>query len=259
MKRSAFLLLSLLPLLTGCAGLFGPRERLTVACDFDHAPFAFVDESTHFVGFEVDLMEALADEMGVAIQWQQLRFEDLLPAVKRGEADAVIATIGITSFRERDVAFSDAYYDTTVSVLVRSGSGEPKSLEDLVGRRVATGAGNVAETEVRHRAPRAITVLDNPTGAKAPDRLLSREVDAEAMDGFDADDYAAKSDGALRVIDPPLAPQQYGIVLPLGHADRVERVNAALRELRDDGEIEKLAAKWKLQLPPHHHAAPARP
>lgn len=230
----------------GCAGS-GSSETLRVACDFDNAPFAFVTDDGGYDGRDVRMTAALGAELGVTIEWVKLPFEELLPAAERGDVDAVVATVGITEERSKRVLFTRPYFVTRIAALVRVGDGEPSTLAELRGRRVAASPGTSSELALRDHLPDVIAVFDNAAKKKADVRLLEREVDAVIQDGPDADDFAAASGGRLGVIEEAVASERYAIVVSPKRSHWKPRLDAALDALERKRVLESLDAEHGLR------------
>jgi polar amino acid transport system substrate-binding protein len=232
----------------GCAAApAAPLEPVVVASDLDNAPFAYVGDDGRPAGRDVEMMERLAAQAGLALSWRRLPFEELLPAAEADEVDVVCATLGRTPERAERVLFTRTYFATAIAVVVRRGPGEPASLAELDGLRVAGAAGTTSERAVRARLPRAAGVFENKGGLDAGARLAAREIDAAAMDAPAAEALAARSGGALRVLPEPLAGEDYALALPKGRAALRDRLDAALLAL---------AAEWP-RLDARHGLAPA--
>jgi polar amino acid transport system substrate-binding protein len=241
MKRRV--LLALVLVLAGCAAREDP---LVVASDLDNPPFAGVGADGEPVGRDVEMMAMLARELGREVEWRRMSFAELLPAVEAGEVDVVCATIGVTPERARRVAFSAPYYRTAIAVVARAGAGEPRTLDELVGRRVSAAAGTTSERAVRRRVPGAVGVFANAKDAPVLERLLAREVDAAVMDGPAADTLVARSDGRLVRLGEDLDVELYALALPLERAALVSALDAALAALSADGRLRALDARYGL-------------
>lgn len=222
-----------------------PGERaLIVASDLDNMPFAGVDEDGKPVGRDVEMIEALVAGMGRQIEWRRIPFETLLPSVQAGLVDVVCATVGITPERDEKVDFSAPYFETVVTVVVRTGPGEPRSWKDLDGRRVAGGTGTTSERAVTRVLPRAKGVFVNKTGLSSAERLLMGDVDGVAMDGPAAAATVADSAGALGLIDIPLAIEHYALVVPEGRDALREALDGGLADMRRSGAMNALDTRW---------------
>jgi polar amino acid transport system substrate-binding protein len=227
----------------GCPACPNP---IVVASDLENPPFAWVDEAGEPRGRDVEMMAELARRLRVELEWRRMPFAELLPAAERGEVDVVCATLGITPKRAERVLFTQPYYRTRLSVLVRAGEGEPRTLDDLSGKRVSAGVGTTSEASARARLAGAALVFENKSGMLTNERLLARELDAAVMDGPDALELAEQSNGALRVLDADLGSENYGLALPKDRADLAVELDYELERLGREGWLTELDARYGL-------------
>jgi ABC-type amino acid transport substrate-binding protein len=232
--------------------LFAPacapaRPTLVVASDLANPPFAQFDEEAGASGRDVEMMAELARRLGRELVWERMDFPALLPAVEAGEVDAVCATLGITEERARRVRFTQPYFETAIAVVVRVGPGEPDSLADLSGLRVAAGGGTTSAFAVAAKLPDAVAVLENKSGAATPDRLLEGEVDAAVMDGPNADQIVSASAGRLRRLSEDLDAERYGLVVALEDEELARALDEALADLKREGLLLQLDVKHGLR------------
>lgn len=118
----------------------GSGETYIIATDTVFAPFEFTDASNNFVGIDVDILAAIAEDQGFEYELQSLGFDAALLAVESGQADGVIAGMSITEERKEKFDFSEPYYDADVTMAVAKGS-DVASYEDLSGKTVAVKTG----------------------------------------------------------------------------------------------------------------------
>ena len=111
-------------------------ETYIVATDTVFPPFEFTDANGDFVGIDVDIINAIAEDQGISIDLQSLGFDAALLAVQSGQADGIIAGCSITDERKETFDFSEPYYTADVTVAVAADS-DIKSFEDLAGKTVA--------------------------------------------------------------------------------------------------------------------------
>ncbi len=132
--------------LAGCGGNDkaaeenGSGEKYVIATDTTFPPFEFTDANGDFVGIDVDIVAAVAEDQGFDYEIQSLGFDAALAAVQSGQADGVIAGMSITDERKKTFDFSDSYYSADVTMAVAKDS-EVKSYEDLNGKTVAVKTG----------------------------------------------------------------------------------------------------------------------
>lgn len=114
----------------------------------ENYPFEYTDEETgEFIGYDVDLALAIADEIGVEIEWKKMPFADLLNALQLGKADMVIASMYITEEREQIVDMSDKYLDSGMAIVRRKGDNSVSSLSDLDGKTIGVKTQASSERE----------------------------------------------------------------------------------------------------------------
>ena len=105
-------------------------EKYIIATDTVFPPFEFTNEDGDFVGIDVDIINAIAEDQGIDVEIQSLGFDAALLAVQSGQADGVIAGMSITDERKQSFDFSEPYFDADVTMAVAKGS-DVKSYEDL--------------------------------------------------------------------------------------------------------------------------------
>lgn len=118
----------------------GSGKTYVIATDTAFPPFEFTDASGNFVGIDVDIINAVAEDQGFDVDIQSLGFDAALLAVQSGQADGVIAGMSITDERKQTFDFSDPYYTADVTMAVAKGS-DIKSFDDLNGKVVAVKTG----------------------------------------------------------------------------------------------------------------------
>jgi polar amino acid transport system substrate-binding protein len=239
--RARALLASLL--LASCAS--GP-QALVVASDLDNPPFASVDESGVPVGRDVEMMQEIAAHLGRRLEWKRMPFDRLLAAVETREVDLVCATIGVTPERAERVAFTRPYYRTAIAVVVRVGRGEPTSLAELAGKRVAAGAGTTSQRAVQRRLGASIGVFENKGEVPAGERLITGEIDAAVMDGPAADALVGEGLGRLARLPEGLATESYALVLPKGEQLLLAELDVHLERLDRTGRLRRLNERFGL-------------
>lgn len=116
-------------------------KTYVIATDTTFAPFEFQNEAGEYVGIDVDLLAAIAEDQGFKYELQALGFNAAVQALESGQADAVIAGMSITEDRQKKFDFSEAYFDSGVVMGIAADNDEIKSYEDLAGKKVAVKIG----------------------------------------------------------------------------------------------------------------------
>ena len=137
-----------------------------IATDTAFPPFEFTNADGEFVGIDVDIINAIAEDQGFAVDVQSLGFDAALLAVQAGQADGVIAGMSITEARKEIFDFSEPYFDADVTMAVAAGSGITK-YEDLAGKTVAvktaTNGADYAKSIADQYGFTVVEFKDSPT------------------------------------------------------------------------------------------------
>jgi polar amino acid transport system substrate-binding protein len=252
MKKIALLLAALmaLTLLAGCGGQSAkPAEQakpkvLKVGSDTAFAPFEFQDEaSKKYVGFDIDLMEAVGKQLGYQVEIQGMGFDGLIPALEAGNIDALISAMTITPERAKKVNFSKPYYKSGLSMVVRMDNNTLKSFKDLEGKKIAVQIGTTGAEEAKKIKDAKVREFN--TAPEAFMELKAGGVDAVVNDLPVNEYYIAKAGSKdAKVVGAPLTSEEYGIATSKKNAELGEKINKALDELKKNGEYEKIYVKW---------------
>lgn len=216
-------------------------KDLIVATDTAFVPFEFKEGDT-YVGFDIDLWDAIAKEIGVTYRLQPMDFAGIIPALQTGQVDVALAGITIKPERQKVIDFSDGYYDSGFLLMVPADSdiGGP---DDLKGKSLAvktgTSASDYAEQHFTGTELRKFPNIDN-----AYLELRAGGVDAAMHDTPNVLYYIAKAGGGqVKAVGAQMMAHQYGIGFPKG-SELTPKVNAALATLKADGRYDAIYEKW---------------
>ena len=221
--------------------------KLRVAVAADRPPLNFKNASGEIVGFEVDIVEALAMAMGLELSLEQVPFPDLLASLESGRADLAISGLTMTPERNARVAFAGPYFVSGMSALSRSaeisGVEDPLAL-DVAGRRYAAVSGSTSERFVRDELSRAelVPVADYDAGIQM---VIDGKVDALFAD-FLACAVAVWShpDAGLSMPPTPFTVEPLGIAVPPDAPLLLNLVQNYLATLDYTGLLASYRAKW---------------
>lgn len=219
-------------------------KKLTVACDTNFPPFEFKDPKTgEHTGFDVELWAAIAKIIGVDYTLQPMDFNGIIPGLQSGQLDVGIAGITIKPERAEVVDFSDGYYNAGLLLLVAKDNEDVTDIDSVEGKVVATKLGTTSADFLKENAkPKDIKLFPNNDAMFM--ELMSGGADAVLFDSPVVSDFVRKAgQGKVKIVGPIYQGQSYGIGFPKG-SELVEKVNAALKTLKDNGEYEKLYVKW---------------
>lgn len=240
MKLTRLALLSAI-LFAGC-GESKPANTLRVGTEAAYAPFEY-QEGGQIKGFDIDLMTAIAREMGRPVEFHNAEFQGLVPGLKTDKFDIVVSCVTITEERRKEVDFSDPYYDAGQIVAVRAEEQSIKSKDDLKGKKVGAQANTTGLAQAKVFAGEGNTVKEYEDVNMAFQDLLNGQIDAVVNDEPVSRRLVAKQKG-FKLVGEIFTKEQYGIVVQKGNAALLAEINKALKKIRDSGELEKLKEKW---------------
>ena len=138
-KGLLFLLIGVLALGFATNGVVGAQSKvLRVATEAGFMPFAFVDDKTNELsGFEMDLIKAIGQELGMTVQISNISWDGLIPGLLSNHFDLLIAGISITEERAQTVNFSTPYFESVLTLMVRQENNNIQTLDDLGSKTAA--------------------------------------------------------------------------------------------------------------------------
>ena len=242
MKKMTALLLTLM--MACCFASTSFAGKITVATDTNFPPFEFKDPKTgQHTGFDVELWDAIAKEIGIEYNLQPMDFNGIIPGLQSGQLDAGIAGITIKPERAKVVDFSDPYYNAGLLLLVKATNTDITKVEDLEGKLVATKLGTTSEDFLKKNA-KAKEVKLYPNNDAMFMELMMGGADAVMFDSPVIANYVREvGKDKVKVVGPLYMGQSYGIGFPKGSA-LVGKVNTALKSLKDSGAYRDLYLKW---------------
>lgn len=212
------------------------------------APYVFMDPQnpTQMTGYEYDLVMALAQKLQMQPRFVQNAWEGLILGLERGEYDIAINGIEITDERKKSVLFSDPYYATFLQIVVRQNEERFKKLSDLVGYKVGTIAGALSENVLR--AENGIEVVPYESEANAHQDLLLNRSDALLFD-VPIVKYYSEVNSKFKVLPQSISAMTYGIAISKKNAELHVKINKALQEMIESGELKNIFERWALWNP----------
>ncbi len=235
---------------TDAASTDGGETVLLVATNPEFAPYEYLDESDQIVGFDVDLCNALAEKMGVKMQFQSMDFSAVIASVNSGASDIAASGLTITDVRKESVDFSDPYYQVTQIVIARADDdrfdGATKDevnaqLKDNVVIGVCEGYTGEAYVQEDLEIPEG-NYRSYSSVSLALEELRSGGIDAIVFDNTSA--VAAIStesnQGQFKLNETALTVEDYAIAVPKGKPELLKQINDALVALKAEGKLNEL-------------------
>ncbi len=241
MKKLIALLMALM--MIGCAAL-ASAETYYYATNPEYPPFESVEADGSVVGYDVDLINAIGEKIGIDFQPESMAFDAVVSSVQTNPNMIGLSGISITDERKLSVNFSDGYIDAGLVVVMKADAGF-KTMDDLKGKLIGVQQGTTSDFKAEE-----ITGQDNvmryATFIDAMLSLQGNKVDAVIVDApVGQAILASMNDASMVITDIDLgAADWYGIAVNKQNTELLDKINAALAELKAEGYLDILAAKY---------------
>lgn len=245
-KVLAFALAMLMVLaLAGCAKEEKVYEVLTEAT---FPPFDTVDEDGNIVGFDMDLIQAIADDQGFEIKFKDMAFDSLIPAIQAGNGDIIAAGMWCEDpERIEKVDFSDVYYTGGKALLVRADDDRIASSADLTAEmKVASQLGTNYADEITVMAEegkiKEAVILDRFDTCVM--QLINGDIDA-VIAGYDVvNSYMKAQEGKVKIAGGIEDAEAMGFAVQKGNKELLEKINKGLANVKENGKYDEILTKW---------------
>jgi ABC-type amino acid transport/signal transduction systems, periplasmic component/domain len=216
-------------------------ETLRVATDATFMPFEF-QENGKLTGFDIELVEAVAQKMGKKVEWTSIDFKGLIPGLLAKRFDMAVSAIYITDERRKVVDFTDPYYPGGLVMLVKKDNTTINGPEDLGGKKVSVQVGTKSVAYLQEKFPK-VERVEVEKNQEMFSLVEIGRVDA-AVTGKPAAKLFAKSRPTVKVIDKQLTVEEYGMAVRKDLPELTKELNAAIAKVKADGTYDKLVQKW---------------
>jgi polar amino acid transport system substrate-binding protein len=230
-------------------GLLEPG-KLQVASDIPYAPFEFTEPgSTEAIGFDVDLVKAIAATPGIGItdvEFIRQPFDTIILSVAQGRFDMSASSFSITEERAQQIDFSDGYFTATQSVMVKTGS-DITSIDDLQGRKIGAQRGTTGAdlaATVQGAEVLRFEIIDDAFNALAAGRVDG------VINDYAVSAYAAERRDDFEIVDRNPTVENYGLVFSKENTALRDAFNAGLAEIRANGTYDEIYRTWFGEDPP---------
>ncbi|ERS90826.1 amino acid ABC transporter substrate-binding protein [Halomonas sp.] len=220
------------------------EHTIKVGMSGGYFPFTFVEQDK-LQGFEVDVMEAVAEEMDSEVEFVTANFSGLFGMLESGRIDTIANQITITEERTAKYVFTEPYVYDGAQVVVREGNEEIQSVEDLKGKTVAVNLGSNYE-ELLRELPYADEIDIRTYESNIEQDTALGRVDAFVMDRVSASQVIKEKPLPLALAGQPFSEIRNALPFRDTEEDRAlrDRVNAALTSLRESGELAAISEEW---------------
>ncbi|OWV27538.1 amino acid ABC transporter substrate-binding protein [Halomonas campaniensis] len=229
---------------SGLLAASAQADTLRVGMSGGYFPFTFVEQD-ELKGFEVDVMNAVGEITGDDIEFVTASFSGLAGMLESGRIDTIANQITITPEREAKYVFTSPYVYDGAQVVVRAGNDSVQGVEDLSGKSVAVNLGSNYEQLLREQ-PNADEIDIRTYESNIEQDVALGRVEAFVMDRVSATQVIKEKGLPLELAGQPFSTIENALPFRDDEAGREQRdrVDAALAELRESGELSEISAKW---------------
>lgn len=223
------------------------EERVPViifVSDATWPPMEFVDASGKMVGFDIDLLNAIAEAGDFTVEVQNTAWDGIFAGLANGDYDAVISSVTITDERRRTMDFSTPYINAG-QVLIVPNDSTATQLGDLAGEQVGAQIGTIGAFAIEEVSSIELRTYDE-IGLAVED-LANGRISGVVCDSPIAANYVLQNDdysGQLKIAGEPFTDEYSGIAVKKGNTAILDTINAGLEVVLNDGTVEELKDKW---------------
>lgn len=203
-------------------------------------PYEYLGSDNKPAGVDVDICQAVADQIGVDLEVIDMDFDGLIPAMISGKGDLVAAGMTVTPARQESVDFSDTYADAKQLIIVPKEGATVTSEDDLPGKTIGVQLGTTGDLYASDNIEGA-DVKQYKTGLEAAMDLKNGRLDAIVIDRLPAENIVQSNDD-LELIDMESTDEQYAIAVAKDNEDLIEIVNGVIAQLIEEGKIADFTA-----------------
>ena len=215
------------------------KEVLVMATNAEFPPYEYY-EGQEIVGIDAEIAAVIAEKLGCELKIEDMAFDSIIAAVTSGKADFGLAAMTVTEDRLESVNFSDTYATATQVVIVTEDSAIT-GVADLDGKKIGVQLGTTGDIYAEDIADATIERYNK--GFEAVQALTQGKIDAVIIDNEPAKVFVAENEGT-KILEEDFAVEEYAAAIAKENTELLEKVNAALAELTEDGTLQSIVDKY---------------
>ena len=215
--------------------------KLIMVTNAEFPPYEY-HEGGDIVGIDADIARAIADELGMELEIEDIAFDSIIPELTSGKADFAMAGMTVSEARKQSVDFSNTYAKASQKVIVKSDS-DIATPDDLKGKIVGVQLGTTGDLYVSDLEVDGTTVERYNKGFEAVQALSQGKIDAVVIDGEPAKVFVEQTEG-LKILDESFTDEEYAVAVKKGNAELLDKINGALKKLDESGKLDEIVAKY---------------
>ena len=214
-------------------------DTLVMATNAEFPPYEYL-EGSDFKGIDIEIAQAIAEDLGKELVIEDMAFESIIPAVQSGKADIGLAGMTIDEDRLKNVDFSDTYTTATQVIIVKKGS-DITTADGLEGKIIGVQLGTTGDMFAGD--VKDATVERYNKGFEAVQALSQGKIDAVIIDNEPAKVFVSQSDD-IEILEEEFAVEDYAIAIKKGNEELQKQINESLDKLKESGDLQKIIDKY---------------
>jgi len=217
------------------------KEVLTMGTNAEFPPYEYY-ENDQIVGIDAEFAAAIAEKLGMELKIEDMAFDSIIPAVQSGKIDFGAAGMTVTEDRLANVDFTDSYYTGRQVIIVAEDNTEILGPDELAGKKIGVQQGTTGDIYASDEFGDE-NIERYSKGMEAVQALSQGKVDAVIIDDQPAQTFVSENEG-LKLLDTEYAEEEYAMCFKKGNEELLEKVNAAIKELKDEGTFDTIVDKY---------------
>lgn len=225
----------------GCSKKYdNSKSTLVMATNAEFPPYEYKDGSG-FAGIDVEIMQAIAEDLGKELVIEDMEFDAIIPSVDSGKADIGAAGMTVSEDRLKNVNFTESYATAVQVIIVR----EDSTIDgDLTGLKVGVQQGTTGDIYVDDGEFGEVASLERYSkGYEAVQALGQGKIDAVVIDSEPAKVFVEENAG-LKILESGSIEEHYAIAVAKGNTELLDMINASLKKLQDEGKLQEIIEKY---------------
>ncbi|MDP4091629.1 MAG: ABC transporter substrate-binding protein [Bacillota bacterium] len=218
-------------------------KTMVIGVDDTYPPMEYRDDSNNLVGFDVDVANAVAQKMGVKIEWKSTAWDGIFGALSAKRFDLIQSSVSITPDREKTMIFTDQYITGGTAIYVKKGTSNIKTSDDLKGKVVGVQANTTADEVItKLGTTKDIKKYQGMTDAFLD--LQNGRIEAVVSDPMVGNYYASKQPDKFDTPKSNLTEEPIGVAFRKEDTALRDAYNKAMADLKADGTLTSISKKW---------------
>ena len=212
---------------------------LVMATNAEFPPYEFYDGS-EVVGIDAEIAKAIADDLGMTLQIEDMNFYSIIASVQSGKADIGAAALTVTEDRLENVNFSKSYANSAQMIIVKEDS-DIAGPDDLDGRTVGVQLGTTGD--IYAEDIEGATIERYNKGMEAVQALSQGKIDAVIIDKEPAKVFVSQNEG-IKMLDQEFTVEEYAIAVAKENEELLEKINESIESLKSSGKLQEIVDKY---------------